>query len=228
MAKYRNRTPEELAEAQRLVLHTATVMFLEKGYAQTTLRKVCDQSGLDLNAVTRAYGSKENILLELVKRILKKQFATAKTLIDGKSDDPILFYAVETTLQLHIAESHEHIRELYAAAYSMPNTTEYIQHTITGKLESIFASHLPELKTKDFYELEIASGGIMRNFMLVPCDMYFTMDRKVKRFLETTFRVYQVPDRKIEETIDFVSQFDFVQTARTLIDDMLESLRLLE
>ena len=124
MAKHRNRTPEELAQAQKLVLHTATVMFLETGYAQTTLRRVCDQSGLDLNAVTRAYGCKENVLLELVKRILKKQFATATALIEGMTDDPILFYAVETTLQLYIAESHEHIRELYAAAYSLPNTTD--------------------------------------------------------------------------------------------------------
>lgn len=225
MAKYKNRTPEELAEAQRLVLHTTAISFLESGYEQTTLRKVCAKSGLDLNAVIRAYGCKENILLELVKHVLKNQFEEAKRLIDGKTDDPIFFYATETTLQLYMAESHEHIRELYAAAYSLPNTTDYIQHTITGKLEAIFKKHLPNLETKDFYELEIASGGIMRNFMLVPCDMYFTMDRKVKRFLETTFRVYQVPDEKISETITFVSQFDFASLAKNIIDKMLNDLK---
>ncbi len=97
-----------------------------------------------------------------------------------------------------------------------------IQQTITGKIENIFKEHLPNLETKDFYELEIASGGIMRGFMTIPCDMYFTMDRKIKRFLETTFKLYDVPEKKIQETIEFVSQFDFKQISEKLINEMLE------
>ena len=77
------------------------------------------------------------------------------------------------------------------------------------------------METKDFYELEIASGGIMRGFMTVPCDMYFTMERKVKRFLETTFLIYRVPDEKIQEAVDFVSQFDYETIAQQTIDNML-------
>lgn len=97
---------------------------------------------------------------------------------------------------------------------------EIIQHTITGKLEEIFKSHFPHLETKDFFELEIASGGIMRGFMTVPCDMYFTTDCKVKRFLETTFKLYDVPQEKIQETVDFVSEFDFEVIAKKEVSDM--------
>jgi hypothetical protein len=100
-----------------------------------------------------------------------------------------------------MAESHEHIREMYAVSYTLPETSRIIYDTITHKLEYIFAEHLPELETKDFYCLEIASGGIMRSFMTVPCDMFFTMDMKVRAFLQTTFRVYLVPEEKIEEAI---------------------------
>lgn len=225
MAKYRNRTAEELAEAQQLVLHAAMLSFLENGYEHTTLRSISAATGLDLNAVIRAYGHKEGILLELVKKALAAQFKLAEGLIVGKTDDRILYYAAETTLQLYIAESSEHIRELYSFAYSLPSTTEYIQQTITEKLEYLFKAHLPQLETKDFYELEIASGGIMRSFMLKPCDMYFTMDRKVKSFLETTFRVYKVPEEKIREAVDFVSQFDYEEIAQNGINKMLEDLK---
>jgi len=147
-------------------------------------------------------------------------------MLKGITDDKILFYAAETTLQLYITENSEAIRELYAAAYSMPKTSEIIKRTITGKLEEIFKEHLPHLETKDFFELEIASGGIMRGFLTMPCDMYFTMERKVRRFLETTFLLYRVSDEKIQETIEFVEQFDYPEIAQNTIDSMLTYLEM--
>ena len=88
----------------------------------------------------------------------------------------------------------------------------------------MFKEHLPHLQTKDFFELEVASCGIMRGFMSIPCDMYFTMDRKIRRFLETTFLIYRVSDEKIEEAINFVSQFDFYKLAAEVIHSMFKSL----
>lgn len=43
----------------------------------------------------------------------------------------------------------------------------------------------------------------------------------VKRFLKTTFKIYDVPKEKIEETIAFVSQFDYPKIAKATIDSML-------
>ena len=64
----------------------------------------------------------------------------------------------------------------------------------------------------------------MRSFMTVPCDMFFDMDTKVKFFLESTFRVYKLPEDKIREAIEFVSQFDFKTIAQEVIDNMLDYL----
>lgn len=110
--------------------------------------------------------------------MLETQFSTAAAQFAGVTDAPILFYAAETTMQLFMAEKRGPVRELYLTAYSVPRTMDVIQQMIPQKLES-------------------ASGGIMRSFMARLCDMYFTMDRKVCRFLETTFRVFQTPDEKI-------------------------------
>lgn len=216
---------EKYEYLKKKILHSAACMFLEKGYTITTVKALADAAETNTGVLMRIFGCKENILALLVKHVLEGQFSATKELLKGKTEDKILFYAAETTLQLHIVESDEHLRELYGAAYSLPATTDIIQHMITGKLENIFKEHLPHLETKDFFELEIASGGIMRGFMTIPCDMYFTMDRKIKRFLETTFKLYDVPEEKIKEAIEFVSQFDFKIIAKETIDKMLKSVK---
>lgn len=206
------------------VLQAATKLFLAKGYSNATVREIAKAADTNIGTMGRTFGGKEDILCMLVNYVLDGQFeATAKILSDIPHDS-ILFYAAETTLQLYIAESDENIRDLYSAAYSLPKSSNIIQHNITEKLEEIFKEHLPDFETKDFYELEIASGGIMRGFMARPCDMYFTMDRKVKRFLETTFKVYDVPTEKIQECISFVAQFDYAKLAHDTVQSLLLNL----
>ena len=207
------------------VLHAAAEMFLAKGYQASTMREIAKAAGVNLGSLTFAFGNKEQILCELVAYVLEGQFSATKKMMEGKTEDKILFYAAETTLQLYMAESSEHMREMYNVSYSLPHSAQVIFHTITGKLQDIFGAHLPNLERKDFFELEIASAGIMRNFLSVPCDMYFTMERKVARFLETTFLVYRVPDEKIAEAIQFVSQFDFKTIAKGVLESMLSYLK---
>lgn len=214
-------TSKKHEEMKSKVLYSAARLFLEKGYTETSLKEIAASANINIGSLINIFRNKENIMCDLVRHVLEGQFAKTEKMLEGITDDKILFYAAETTLQLHMAESSENIRELYAVAYSMPNSSAVIQQTITGKLENIFKEHLPDLETKDFYELEIASGGIMRGFMTIPCDMYFTMERKVRRFLETTFLVYRVPDEKICEAIEFVSHFDYSAIAQGVVDNLL-------
>ncbi len=222
MAKH--YTAEQIAEIRSALIAASSELFLTKGYSATTIQQIGDKAGFDKWTLLRVFGNKDNILAELVKFVLHEQFEHAGAFMKDKTDDKILFYAAETTLQLHIAESSENMRELYAAAYSLPNTTEIIQETITNKLEYIFKEHLPSLDTTDFYVLEIASGGIMRGFMNIPCSMLLTMEKKVKSFLETTFSVYKVPDEKVNEAIEFVSKYDFAKLAEETVQSMLDKI----
>ena len=113
---------------------------------------------------------------------------------------------------------------MYSVSYSLMNSSKVIYKTITSKLMDVFKSHLPHLEEKDFYELEIASAGIMRGYLTIPCDMYFTMDRIVRKFLETTFKIYDVSKEKIEEAIEFVSKFNFNEIAIDVINNLFEYL----
>ena len=129
--------------------------------------------------------------------------------------------AAETTLQLYMAESSEHIRELYSFAYSQQASSDIIYNKITLKLSEIFKEQYPDFTQGEFYEKELASAGIMRNYMTRPCGIYFTMDRKVNAFLENTFLLYEIPREKIDEAIEFVKQFDFKAMAEYMISNLL-------
>ena len=211
-------------DTKSLVLHSASKLFIERGYHNTRIKDIASQAGVSYNEVFRILEDKETILCELVGLVLECQFETSKKILKNVTEDKILFYAFETVLQLNIAESKEHIREMYSVSYSLMNSSKVIYKTITSKLMDVFKSHLPHLEEKDFYELEIDSAGIMRGYLTIPCDMYFTMDRKVRKFLETTFKIYDVSKEKIEEAIEFVSKFNFNEIAIDVINNLFEYL----
>ena len=206
------------------VLHAAAKLFLEKGYTNSSLREIAAAADVAYGSMTFAFGTKEGILSELVGFVLDCQFEFTERLLDGKSKDKILFYAAETTLQLYMAESSEHIRELYSLSYSQQASSDIIYNKITTKLSEIFKDRYPDFTQGEFYEKELASAGIMRNYMTMPCGIYFTMDRKVRAFLENTFLLYELPKEKIKEATEFVMQFDFAELAKQVISNMLSYL----
>ncbi len=197
---------EKFEQTRNKILHTAAILFLSNGYSTVSLKEIALAAGTNTGTLNRTVGNKDDILAFLVQMVLEEQFTTTTKFIAEKTNDKNLFYCAETVLQLYIVESDENIRELYSMAYSLPKTTEIIQNIITEKLEYIFKEHLPHLESKNFYEKEIASGGIMRGFMTIPCDRYFTMERKIAAFLESTLLIYEVPKEKIQEAIEFVAQ----------------------
>ncbi len=218
------KTAAEMELKRTYMMSCAAKLFLQKGYSDTSVRELAKSADVSVSTFYQLFGDKEGVLYELVKYVLNRQFDKASEMVKDFPEDKILFYAVETTLQLYLTESGENIRDLYATAYSLKKTTELIQSTITDKLEYVFKEQLPEFEKKDFYKKEIASGGIMRGFMTIPCDMWFTMEQKVEAFLENTFLLYHVPEEKIRQAVEFVSQFDYPTIVKDMIDTTLREL----
>ena len=213
-------TKRKKSITKSMILHAASKLFLKQGYYETRIIDIANEANVSYNEVFRICTDKDTILSELVGLVIECQFEQTRKILNGVTEDKLLIYAFETVLQLYMAETIEHIREMYAVSYSLPRSSHAIYEVITKKLEETFSSSLPTLQTKDFYELEIATAGIMRGYIIVPCDMYFTMDRKVRRFLETTLRVFEVKKDKIEEAIEFVSKYDFKPIAHNVIDSL--------
>ena len=95
---------------QQKMLRAAVKLFLEKGYEGTTTAEIARAAGMTPSSFFRAFPSKEALLLELVQRMFSGQFALAGQ--HSGEQDPVLLYAVETALQLHIAELTEPLRRM--------------------------------------------------------------------------------------------------------------------
>ena len=197
------------------MLKAATFLFLEQGYDKTTTTQIAKAAGMSQASFFAAFESKEAILLELTKIMFSSQFVAAAAMMP--TDDPLLLYALETGLQLHITELSEPLRELYVTTYSLRSTSEYVYQNTTEKLIKIFAPYLPEAQENDFYELEIASASVTRGFMARPCDLYFTMERKMRRYLSCCFRIYKVPQEVYAPVIEAALRRDLKSDAEKII-----------
>ena len=201
---------------RKKILSASIKVFLEKGYEGTTAKEIADLVGSSTGSPFSLFGNKEGLLLELAHMMFSGQFELAESLI-GEDSDPLLLYGVETALQIYITELSWQLRELYVTAYSLSSTSEYIYEQTAARLAVIFGPYLPQCESKDFYELEVASASIMRGFMAKPCDMYFTVERKLRRFLQCCFKLYDVPPEKYEPVIERVLQLDLRHKAEEMI-----------
>lgn len=201
---------------RKKILSASIKVFLEKGYEGTTAKEIADLTGSSTGSPFSLFGNKEGLLLELAHMMFSGQFELAESLI-GEDGDPLLLYGVETALQIYITELSWQLRELYVTAYSLSSTSEYIYEQTAARLAVIFGPYLPQCESKDFYELEVASASIMRGFMAKPCDMYFTVERKLRRFLQCCFKLYDVPPEKYEPVIERVLQLDLRHKAEEMI-----------
>ena len=113
---------------------------------------------------------------------------------------PVFIYALETSIQLTLTELNENVREMYLEAYRQPQSAEYIYRHMAIRLYQTFHSYLPACTESDFYELEIGSSGIIRAYMARSCDLYFTLERKLSRFLTMSLSAYSVPPDEQKES----------------------------
>ena len=78
---------------------------------------------------------------------------------------------------------------------------------------------MPNCSLSDFYELEIGSAGIMRGYMSRPCDKYFTIEKKLERFIRMSLSAYNVPKEEQDKAVAYV-----LETANAVMKMLFEAL----
>lgn len=210
--------PKGIARRNKMLL-AAIQLFLDQGYEKTTTAQIARAAGMSPTSFFTAFENKEALLLTLTQIMFENQFA--KTRAFAKDMEPLMVYCLETSLQIYITELSEPLREIYVMAYTLPSTTEYILKSTAVQIKAIFSPFMPDAEDKDFYEMDIASGSIMRGFMARKCDMYFTVQKKISRFLECCLKLYDVPKEKRASLIEAVLAFDLHSVAKRLIDEII-------
>ena len=212
-------------DTKKKILTVCVRLFLEQGYKNTSVSQIIEEAGVSRGSYLNLFPTKEKILLELVETMFSNQFDVAKG-ISNSNLLPVYTYAVETSIQLTLTELNENLREIYIEAYSLPDTSEYIYLQTTKELTQIFSANFPGYTESDFYEMEIGSSGIMRNYMARKCDIHFPLERKLNRFLTATMRVYKVPEEEQKKVLAYMSEIDIKSISTKVMQKLFTMLEM--
>lgn len=212
-------------DSKRRILSACVRLFIEKGYKRTTMNDIIHAADVSAGTFQNIFRTKDGVLMELAHVMFEGQFGSARAVV-GENASPVLLYAVETSVQMTLAELNENLREIYVEAYTHSETAEYIYQKTSTELMRIFGSYLPERTESEFYEMEIGSAGLMRAFMARPCDKYFTLSRKLERFLEMSLSAYHVPEAEQSEVLAVIAKTDIVAVSNGVMRKLFEMLAL--
>ena len=195
------------SETKKKILTACVKLFLEEGYKNTTVSRIIEEAEVARGSYLNLFPTKDKILLELTQTMFGGQFDVARS-IANRNLPPVFFFSFETAIQLTLTELNENLREIYIEAYTIPDTAEYIYLHTTAELRQIFGTNFPNYSDSDFYEMEIGTAGLMRNYMARKCDIHFPLERKLSRFLTAAMRVYLVPEEDQEKVLAFIGSID--------------------
>lgn len=217
-------TPASFAAKQR-ILSACVHLFLEKGYKRTTVAEILKAANVSASTFQNIFHAKDGVLIEFVQFMFGNQFNIARK-FTGRDLPPVYTYALETSLQLTLTELNENLREIYLEAYRQPQSAEYIYRHTAHELYQIFGVYRPEYSECDFYELEIGSSGIMRAYMAKPCDLYFTLERKLTRFLSMSMSAYAVPPEEQKQVLTLIGTLDIRGISEQAMQELFHSLEM--
>lgn len=212
-------------KTKQKILTVCVRLFLEQGYRDTSIAQITEVAGITRGSFQNIFPTKDAVLIELVKTMFVGQFGMARSIV-GNDLPPVYTYAVETAIQLTLTELNESLREIYIESYNLSDTAEYIYLQTTAELKKIFSENFPECGESDFYEMEIGTAGIMRNYMAKKCDIHFPLAHKLNRFLTVAMRVYKVPEEQQREVLDFVAALDIKAVATEVMHKMFAMLEM--
>ena len=210
-------------DAKRRILSSCVRLFILKGYRETTLADVMAEADVSSSSFRNIFGNKDGILSELVDFMFENQFETAELMLENVSS-PAMLYAVETAIQIAITERNDNLREIYLEAYTHPDIAERIHRMTALAVAKIFRTYLPECSDSDFYEMEIGTAGIMIGYMARRCDIYFTLERKLERFLRMALGAYQVPKPEQDAIVSQICKLDICQIADSVMQKLFAAL----
>ena len=200
-------------------------MFIEKGFKATTMQDIIREADVSSGTFQNIFRTKDSVLKELIDVMFSNQFKEARKPLEI-TDNPVLVYAIEVAIQLAIVELNENLREIYVEAYTDSALAEYIYQKTSTELCLIFSRFNPDWSESDFYESDIGTAGMMRAFMMRKCDKYFTLKKKINRFLEMALKCYNVSPETIKKVVSATGSADIEKMAKNVMEELFSALEM--
>ena len=215
--------------AKKRILTVCVKLFLEQGYKKTTVAEIVHKAAVSNSIFQNIFRAKDGVLTELAEFMFSNQFSMARGVV-GTQLPPVYVYAAETAIQMTLTELNENLREIYilreiyVESYTHSEVSEFIFRATARELYRIFGPYQPELTEEDFYALELGSAGLMRGYMVRPCDGTLTLEKKLRMFLTLSLRGYKVPEEVVQQILRFVGGLDIRTVAELGMQKLFQAL----
>ena len=209
--------------AKKRILTVCVKLFLEQGYKKTTVAEIVHKAAVSNSIFQNIFRAKDGVLTELAEFMFSNQFSMARD-VTGAQLPPAYVYAAETAIQMTLTELNENLREIYVESYTHSEVSEFIFRATARELYRIFGPYQPELTEEDFYALELGSAGLMRGYMVRPCDGTLTLEKKLRMFLTLSLRGYKVPEEEVRQILRFVEGLDIRTVAEQVMQKLFKAL----
>ncbi|WP_096086475.1 TetR/AcrR family transcriptional regulator [Agaribacterium haliotis] len=147
------------------ILHSATVLFSERGFAETSLRTITGMAGVNLAAVNYHFGSKKGLIQAVFSRFLDpvlvkltpelEQLEASDAKLD-KTELIRLSLSAMIDSSKELGEDPQRFMRLLGLAYTQ--TQEHLRHFLVGRygeglqrLLSLMHKSQPKLSSVEFY-----------------------------------------------------------------------------
>lgn len=195
-------------EIKRKVIKVSRNLFLEKGYAKTTISEITTSAGITTGSLYHFFKSKEDILLHITREVFNSAAVLADALA-GEKASPWLRFSLEIGIQLHFVLEYKQVAELYLVSHESADIARMITRSSQIRNRKLFQSCCPGFDADDFYAAALAIKGIVHSFAQETVHNRQQVSSALMFLaIEMALVIFQAPGTEIEKTI---------QAARNLI-----------
>lgn len=200
------------------IIQAGARLYLDEGFTATTNMQICKQTGIRTGQLTFHFPTKEHLLLEVTKHLLKFHWKCIDEMHE-RFGDPLLAYCMELAASFALCEESPQARDIYVSMYTMPMTLQYLKDWNAEKSYHLLGGRHPLWTTQDFWELENVTTGIELSALMTPCDEEFTLERKIARSLDCLMTIYKVLESERERVIQQVMTHDYRQIGKQILQE---------
>lgn len=211
------------SETEINIIRSATKLFLENGYTQTTFKMIEADCGVRVGNITYHFHSKEELLQVLTEELMDYHASIVDN-VYGDTDNELMAFATEITVQIALCENDRQAWDLYFSAYSHHVTFDYIKKWATEKNYSLFEKRLPDWTEHDFRDREVVASGIELAALKTPCDRTFSLDKKISIILDSMMMLYEVSKEERQDIIKRILAMDYEALAKEMFDKFVKRL----
>lgn len=173
------------------IIKTASEMFLDYGYSDTTIKSVCDRIEISTGNLTFYFPTKEHLLDILVDMLCDFQWELMKrTVAEGNTS--LMAYCLEFITMVSACEQNALIKDFFLSSYKHSMSLETIRRNDVEKAKLVFKDYNPDWDDQRYVEAETLISGIEYATLMTTSDSA-DIELRIEGALQAILDIYRVP-----------------------------------